>query len=275
MWYLVGRTHDFRTFRVDRVDDVEVTADLFERLPAFDLEDHLAQVCDDFADAPPQYLARLRVRGSAAARVRWSARLLDLGAPDGDGWRDATIDAESHHEAVAVVLSLAPNVIVVEPTVACRGSTPSSRHVRLPAGRSGRPAVTALPRRRSALRRPGRTCPITPVDSTPPGVSKGRDGGAYWCRPTSRRCLPRARSRDRARVGSGARNGEGATWPDAFGTRVLPRDLSRSRTPCEVATDQATVTRRSQERSQLEQGGNRRTIQDREFNDATDRHRRA
>lgn len=115
VWYLVGRTHDFRTFRVDRVEDVEVTADLFERRPEFDLEDHWAQVCDDFADALPQYLARLRVRGSAAARIRWSARLLDIGTPDGDGWRDATIDTESEHEALAVVLSLAPNVIVMDP----------------------------------------------------------------------------------------------------------------------------------------------------------------
>lgn len=115
VWYLIGRTRDFRTFRVDRVDEVEVTAERFERLPEFDLEDHWAQVCDNFADALPQYLARLRVRGSAAARVRWSARVLDLGAPDGDGWRDATIDAESEHEAVAAVLSLAPNVIVVYP----------------------------------------------------------------------------------------------------------------------------------------------------------------
>ena len=115
VWYLVGRTRDFLTFRVDRVDDVEVTAEPFERLPEFDLDDHWAKVCDDFADALPEYVARLRVRGPAAARVRWSARVVDLGAPDGDGWRDATVDTESEHEAVAVVLSLAPNVIVLDP----------------------------------------------------------------------------------------------------------------------------------------------------------------
>lgn len=115
VWYLVGHTRGFRTFRVDRIDDVEVTAEPFVRLPEFDLEAHWAKVCDDFADALPQYLARLKVKGPAAARVRWSARVLDLGPPDGNGWREATIDTESEHEAVAAVLSLAPNVIVLEP----------------------------------------------------------------------------------------------------------------------------------------------------------------
>ena len=115
VWYLVGRTTDFRTFRVDRMDEVDVTAEPFERRSDFDLEAHWAQVCDDFADALPSYEARLRVRGSAAARVRWSARVLDLGGPDRDGWRDTTIDTESEREAVAVVLSLAPDVVVLGP----------------------------------------------------------------------------------------------------------------------------------------------------------------
>lgn len=55
------------------------------------------------------------MKGPAASRVRWSARLLELGHADRDGWRNATIDTESEHEAISVVLSLAPNVIVVGP----------------------------------------------------------------------------------------------------------------------------------------------------------------
>jgi predicted DNA-binding transcriptional regulator YafY len=116
VWYLVARrSRDFRTYRVDRVDDVSVTTDRFERLPGFDLEDHWARVCEDFADALPSYVARLRVKGPAVGRVRWSARVLDLGAPDGAGWCDASVDAESEREALALVLSLVPNVAVVDP----------------------------------------------------------------------------------------------------------------------------------------------------------------
>lgn len=33
VWYLVGRTHEFRTYRVDRVDDVEIAGERFERWP--------------------------------------------------------------------------------------------------------------------------------------------------------------------------------------------------------------------------------------------------
>lgn len=115
VWYLVARTRDFRTFRVDRIDDVDVTAEQFDRLPDFDLEGHWARVCEEFAKSFPTYVAHLRVKGPATARVRWSSRVLDLGDTDRDGWRDATIDAENEQEAVAVVLSLAPNVIVVDP----------------------------------------------------------------------------------------------------------------------------------------------------------------
>lgn len=115
VWYLVGRAREFRTYRVDRIDDVEVTDERFERLPDFDLAEHWSNVCAEFAATLPEFLAHLRVKGPAASRVRWSARVLELGEPDRDGWRDATIDTESHQEAVSVVLSLAPNVVVVAP----------------------------------------------------------------------------------------------------------------------------------------------------------------
>jgi predicted DNA-binding transcriptional regulator YafY len=116
VWYLVARTTQFRTYRVDRVAHVDVTDDRYERSPDFNLEAHWHQVCDEFASALPEYLVRLRVRGPAAARVRWSARVLELGEPDDDGWREAIIDTESEHEAVSVVLSLAPNAMVIGPS---------------------------------------------------------------------------------------------------------------------------------------------------------------
>lgn len=63
--------------------------------------------------------------------------------------------------------------------------------------------------------------------------------------------------------------------PPHFEVVSCIKDLRRHKAPCEIATDQAAVTRRSQERSQPEQGANQRTIREWEFNDATDRHRQA
>jgi predicted DNA-binding transcriptional regulator YafY len=116
VWYVVGRARDFRTYRLDRVTHVEVMDDRFERMPDFDLEAHWHQVCDDFANALPECRVQLRLRGPATARVRWSARLLELGDPDEHGWRDAVIDTESEREALSVVLGLLPDVIVVGPS---------------------------------------------------------------------------------------------------------------------------------------------------------------
>jgi len=127
VWYLVGRTREFRTYRVDRIDDAEITGEPFERVADFDLAEHWAQVCDDFAASLPEFLAHLRVKGPAANRVRWSARVLDLGNPDRDGWRDATIDTESEHEAISVALSLAPNVIVIAPPSLAAATTEAAR----------------------------------------------------------------------------------------------------------------------------------------------------
>lgn len=115
VWYLVGRTTGFRTYRVDRVTNVELDDDRFERSRDFKLEEHWRDVCDAFADRLPEYLVRLRVRGPAVGRLQWSARVIDLSEPDDEGWCDATIDTESEPEAISTVLSLAPNVIVIRP----------------------------------------------------------------------------------------------------------------------------------------------------------------
>jgi predicted DNA-binding transcriptional regulator YafY len=97
------------------VTDVEITDDRFERAPDFKLEAHWRDVCDRFESRLPEYLVHLRVRGPAAGRLRWSARVLELGEPDDAGWCDAKIDTESEAEAATIVLSLAPDVIVTSP----------------------------------------------------------------------------------------------------------------------------------------------------------------
>lgn len=127
VWYLVGRTRDFRTYRVDRVTDVDITDDRFEREPSFNLEAHWRDVCDNFANRLPEYLVHLRVRGPAVARLGWSSRVLELSEPGETGWHDATIDTESEHEAASIVLSLAPNVIVISPATVAATTNEAAR----------------------------------------------------------------------------------------------------------------------------------------------------
>lgn len=143
VWYLVGRTRGFRTFRVDRVVRVDVTEDRFERQLDFDLRAHWENASSAFEKRFPEFVVDLRVRGPAVARVRWSARVLDLSEPDRTGWCDATIDTESEHEAVSVVLSLAPNVIVLSPTTL---ATTTSDVARAFASQQGSPSTKARPR---------------------------------------------------------------------------------------------------------------------------------
>ena len=120
VWYLVARTREFRTYRVDRVSRVMLTDARFDREATFDLAAHWERICSEFENRFPEFIVHLRVRGPAAARVRWSARVLELGEPRDAGWQDATIDTENEQEAVSVVLGLAPDVIVVSPTSLAR-----------------------------------------------------------------------------------------------------------------------------------------------------------
>ena len=106
----------------------------FERPPGFDLERHWDEVCANFGSNLPEYQARLRVRHGAVARLRWSTHVLEMTPARRGGWRDALIDTENEQEAISLVLSLAPDVIVREPdslASACRDA--ALTHVRLAA----------------------------------------------------------------------------------------------------------------------------------------------
>ncbi|MFC4912478.1 helix-turn-helix transcriptional regulator [Actinomadura gamaensis] len=121
-WYMVGRTGDrVRTYRVSRLQDLEVTGARFDRPPGFDLAGYWDDTIAGFDER------RLRT----SAHLRLSADLLDhlheyldasavraareSACPVEDGWVEVTVPVESPDRAVLDLLRLGTDAEVLGP----------------------------------------------------------------------------------------------------------------------------------------------------------------
>lgn len=118
-WYLIALAReDFRTYRVSRVQEVEILPEHFERPEDFDLASHWKASQASFVERLPQYHVTLRVAPSRLAHIRkaWRyARISNVSEPDAEGWLTISADIETLEEACANVLSLGPDVEVIQP----------------------------------------------------------------------------------------------------------------------------------------------------------------
>lgn len=118
-WYLIALAgEDFRTYRVSRVQEVDILPEHFQRPEGFDLAAHWEASQATFVERLPSYNVCLRIAPSRLAHIRraWRyARIHDVSKPDGDGWLTIAADIETLEEACANVLSLGPDVEVLEP----------------------------------------------------------------------------------------------------------------------------------------------------------------
>ncbi|MBO0684511.1 MAG: WYL domain-containing protein [Candidatus Dormibacteraeota bacterium] len=117
-WYLVGlRDGALRTYRVQRMREVALTDQGFERPAGFDLAGHWREAAALFVSSFPQYLVRIRTRGAGLRRLSWAAgaTVRSVGPVGEDGWAEAQVDCENRHEALSWILAFGGDVAVEEP----------------------------------------------------------------------------------------------------------------------------------------------------------------
>ena len=122
VWYLVAAAGGKpRTYRISGIETLALTDEAFERPAGFDLPAYWTAWAKDFEAR--LYRAEARVRLSAAGLKRLcnltpamgAAALQTAGAPDAAGWVTAVIPVETLGHAVGDLLTLGPDVEVLDP----------------------------------------------------------------------------------------------------------------------------------------------------------------
>lgn len=124
VWYLVAQAGgEPRTYRVSRIDALEVLQGTFQRPDNFDLTRYWRESSDRFLAT--MYGGRATVRLSPHGLTRlphllvdpWVARsaAASAGAPDPDGWTRVVIPVESDDIALAQLLRFGPEAEVLAP----------------------------------------------------------------------------------------------------------------------------------------------------------------
>ncbi|MEW5872657.1 MAG: YafY family protein [Chloroflexota bacterium] len=113
-WYVVGFCHlrqAVRTFRLDRILELNLRPETFKTPPTFDIRQYLAQ---GFAEQP-QISVRLRFAPEAALLALDSRPLWDTLKEQPDGGLVVTFSAPDFAWAASTILSFGPAVTVLEP----------------------------------------------------------------------------------------------------------------------------------------------------------------
>lgn len=113
-WYAVGWCHlrqALRTFRVDRIVALEVTAGAFIRPSDFDIRTYMAQ---EWQDAP-QIVVRLRFAPQNAELARYTRAYWEGFFEQPDGSIEVTFSATDLPSAAGATLAYGPAVTVLEP----------------------------------------------------------------------------------------------------------------------------------------------------------------
>jgi len=118
-WYLVaGIEGGVRTYRVSRVQDVDVIAEPCVRPRGFDLAAYWAQSAADFKATLPQYRTTVRVSPAIFPRLGFAgrfARIEQVDAPDAEGWRKVSLRFDVEEMACEYALSFGSQMEVLEP----------------------------------------------------------------------------------------------------------------------------------------------------------------
>lgn len=118
VWYVIA-SHDegIRSYRVSRVESVELLDSPSCRPDNFDLPKYWKQNVVSFKAGVPRYVVKLHATEAVVTRIQLSkfVQIESTGAPDDNGWTDMTLRFDDPGEAHDFVVRLADGAIVLEP----------------------------------------------------------------------------------------------------------------------------------------------------------------
>ncbi|HYG10775.1 MAG TPA: YafY family protein [Pyrinomonadaceae bacterium] len=119
VWYLVAAVEgEVRSYRVSRVQRMEVLDEACRRPPGFDLAEFWEQSAAQYRAHLPGYRARVRVRQEIVARMPYAgrfARIEQKGTPDGDGRVEVALRFDAEEMACEYALGFGTQLEVLEP----------------------------------------------------------------------------------------------------------------------------------------------------------------
>jgi predicted DNA-binding transcriptional regulator YafY len=113
-WYVIGFCHlrqAVRSFRVDRIESLETSEQLFESPEEFDIQAYLAQ---DWG-APPQVQVRMRFKADTAHLAQYNRAYWEDLTEEPDGSVIVSFSAPEMYWAASTVLAYGPIVEALEP----------------------------------------------------------------------------------------------------------------------------------------------------------------
>lgn len=118
-WYLVAQVDgDLRTYRVSRIQQVEITEQPCTRPPDFDLATFWSRSSSEFKAKIPRFTVLVRVKESVLPRMHHPSRFITsevLAPPDEQGWATVRLLFDIGEEARAYLLSFGTELEVLEP----------------------------------------------------------------------------------------------------------------------------------------------------------------
>ncbi len=120
VWYLVAVIdNELRNYRVSRIQAARLLDEPYTRPPDFDLVAYWEQSSSNFLAALPRFPVAVRASPDGLQQMQFALRyahITQTDPPDGDGWQRLIIQFENEREACGTLLSLGPEVEVIEPT---------------------------------------------------------------------------------------------------------------------------------------------------------------
>ena len=120
VWYFVAAVDDaeVRSYRVSRIESVEVMNAPCIRPPDFDLASFWEQSAAQFRAHLPSYYVKARVRSEIVPRMRYAgrfARIERMGRTDGEGWVEVWLRFDVEEMACEYALGFGTQLEVLEP----------------------------------------------------------------------------------------------------------------------------------------------------------------
>ncbi|MXQ54103.1 WYL domain-containing protein [Shimazuella sp. KC615] len=120
-WYLIASLDDqIRTYRVDRIKQVEVTEESFTRPHDFCLASYWKKSTEQFVERLPQYHVVAQVDAAILQNLSYAGRFPKIDVLEEQmqaGWSKVALQFQVEQEALAFIMGFGAKIRVIEPDV--------------------------------------------------------------------------------------------------------------------------------------------------------------